>query len=105
MIEFQYFDGCPNAKATLDSLLEIKSELGIADGEIRIVLVPDIESAKENRFQGSPTILVDGVDIYTDEAPTGFKYSCRVYTFEGNQTGKIPKAFIKEKLQLNQLHE
>lgn len=66
MIEFQYFEGCPNAKASLNNLLEIKDELNIGDDEIRVIQVPDMESAEKNRFQGSPTILIRGVDIYTD---------------------------------------
>lgn len=98
MIEFQYFDGCPNAKATLNSLMEVSDELGINENDISIVEVPDIESAEKSRFQGSPTILVNGVDIYTDSEPFGYNYSCRVYSFDGEQTGIIPKEYIKEKI-------
>ncbi len=98
MIEFQYFEGCPNAKATLDNLLEIRDDLNLSESDIRIVQVPDIVSAGENRFQGSPTILVRGIDIYTEARPEGFNYSCRVYSFAGEQTGIIPKDYIKEKI-------
>ena len=98
MIEFQYFEGCPNAKASLNNLLEVKDELHINDDEIRIIQVRDMESAEKNRFQGSPTILIQGVDIYTGSEPTGYNYSCRVYSFKGKQTGIIPKQFIKENI-------
>ena len=98
MIEFQYFEGCPNAKATLNNLLEVQDELNINDNEISVVKVPDTESAKKNRFQGSPTILIDGVDIYTDSEPTGYNYSCRIYYFQGNKTGIMPKQYIIEKI-------
>jgi hypothetical protein len=98
MIVFQYFEGCPNAKATLENLSEVRGDLSISDNGISIVEVPDIESAEKNRFQGSPTILVNGIDIYTDSEPVGHNYSCRVYSFGGKQTGIIPKEFIKEKI-------
>ena len=103
VIVFQYFEGCPNAKATLHNLREIQRELGISDNEITIVEVSDIESAEKNRFQGSPTILVDGIDIYTDTKPVGFNYSCRIYSFDRKQTGIIPKDFIREKIAKNRL--
>ena len=99
MIEFQYFSGCPNAKATLANLRKTLTELEVPDSALRITEVPDIESAKETRFQGSPTILVDGVDIYTGSKPVGYNYSCRVYSFDGRHTGIIPRSFIKQRLR------
>jgi hypothetical protein len=49
-------------------------------------------------IQGSPTILVNGKDIYTGEESVGFNYACRIYEFDGEQTGVIPKEFIRAKL-------
>lgn len=98
MITFQYFRGCPNARSTLDNLLEVRDELGIPETHIHLVEVPDPARAEEHRFQGSPTILVDGKDITTGKVPSGFSYTCRVYSFEGETTGAIPKEFIREKL-------
>jgi len=98
LITFQYFDGCPNAKATLENLLSLKAELGIPESEIELVEVPDPSLAEEFRFQGSPTILVNGRDIATGEEPYGFSYTCRVYFFDGTQTGVIPKEYIRRKL-------
>ena len=98
MITFQYFEGCPNAQETLDNLLGLKAELRIPGSEIELVEVPDPSRAEEFRFQGSPTILVNGLDITTGEEPSGFSYTCRVYSFGGTQTGVIPKEFIRRKL-------
>jgi hypothetical protein len=99
MIEFQFFDGCPNAKSTYENLIEVVKELNINRAEIRIVKVPDSESAERTNFQGSPTILVNGIDIYTELKPMGYNYSCRVYNFNNNQTGILSKQFIKERIQ------
>jgi len=98
LITFQYFDGCPNAQATLDNLLSVREELGIAESSVELVEVPDPAQAKAHRFQGSPTILVDGRDITTGEIPSGFEYTCRVYSFEGKATGVIPREFIRARL-------
>jgi len=98
MIEFQYFVGCPSAKTSLQNLVDVQHILNIDPNEISIMQLPDPESAEKNNFQGSPTILIDGVDIYTGSKPSGFNYSCRVYSFNGILSGVIPKEFIKEKI-------
>ena len=98
MIQFQHFDGCPNAQTTLDNLLSVSEELGIPESSIELVEVPDPAQAEEHRFQGSPTILVNGRDITTGEIPSGFHYTCRVYSFEGGSTGVIPREFIRARL-------
>lgn len=97
MIEFQYFDGCPNADKTLQNLKELIDEGTIKD-ELMIKEVPNIDAAKELNFQGSPTMLLDGVDIYTEKEPKGANYSCRVYVISYQQTGILPKEYIKKQI-------
>ncbi len=98
LITFQYFDGCPNARTTLDNLLSVKEELRIPDAAIELLEVPDPAQAEDHGFQGSPTILVDGKDITTGEVPSGFNYTCRVYSYEGESTGVIPRDIIRASL-------
>jgi hypothetical protein len=99
MIEFQFFDGCPNADDTLQNLREVMMEQHMNRDHLRITVIPDIESAKRFNFQGSLTILLDGKDITTGEWPSGFSYSCRIYFIDGEQTGYIPKKIIAAKLK------
>ena len=99
MITFQFFDGCPNSTKTLSNLKEVLVELDIPESEIEIIEVPGLQEAEKIRFQGSPTILIDGVDIYSLRIPEDYSYTCRVYNFEGNRTGVIPKDFIREKIR------
>ncbi|MCX6303338.1 MAG: alkylmercury lyase [Bacteroidetes bacterium] len=99
LIEFQYFNGCPNADSTLHNLREVMAEQGILETHLKMTEVTNIESAKALKFQGSPSILLDGRDIYTGDEPTDFSYACRLYRFGGEQTGVIPKEFIKAKLE------
>lgn len=98
LIEFQYFNGCPNADGTLQNLREVMEELGISNINLKLTEVPNLESAKTLSFQGSPTILLNGKDIYTGEEPMDFSYACRIYQFDGEQTGVISKEFIRAKL-------
>ena len=63
MIEFQFFEGCPNAAETLRNL-EVLSEEGLfPKSDLKITNVRGLDRAEELRFQGSPTVLVDGIDV------------------------------------------
>lgn len=97
MIVFQYKKDCSNAIETLKNLFSVRAELDIPYSEIKIQ-VSNSQSAEENNFQGSPTILIDGVDIYTGARPTENYYSCRLYSFGGVNTGILSSEFIKEKV-------
>ena len=61
--------------------------------------IKDISEAEALNFQGLPTVLYNGADIYTGEAPTSFSYTCRVYMFKGKQTGVLGMDFILNKLE------
>jgi thioredoxin family protein len=99
MISFQYFDGCPNATATLQNLRNVGAELGIPADQINVVQVDDPDEADRLGFAGSPSVLLDGVDIYTGEKPEVASFSCRVFTFGDEQTGVIPEWFLRDKLR------
>jgi hypothetical protein len=99
MIEFQYFNGCPNADSTLIHLKKVMKQLNIPTSELRMIEVSDIATAEKAAFQGSPTILVNGIDIYLDVKPASFNFSCRIYHFNEKQTGIIPKEFIFQKMK------
>jgi hypothetical protein len=98
MIEFQYFEGCPNFDTTLRNLKELISEGLISEKEVKITEVLDLVVAEQVCFQGSPTILVNGYDIYSGIIPKTANYSCRVYKFGNKRTGIIPKDYIKLKI-------
>ena len=71
-----YFDDCPNWEVT-DAHLSVLA-IEIPDLAITRQLVETPEEAERVGFRGSPSILVDGVDVFADpDAPVGL--SCRVY--------------------------
>ena len=71
-----YFDDCPNwleADGHLRALAAEHSEMVIERRPVETV-----EDAEATRFHGSPSIIVDGADLFANaEAPVGL--SCRVY--------------------------
>jgi len=75
-IALLYFDDCPNWEVVDERLSAIADER--ADLTVTRHLVETLEEAERVGFQGSPSILVDGVDVFADpEAGVGL--SCRVY--------------------------
>ena len=83
IIEVLYFDGCPHHALTMDAVREAVARVG-ADAELREVEVRDAEDARRLRFLGSPTILVDGVDIEPNaRTSTDYAMSCRIYGASG----------------------
>lgn len=54
------------------------SELGMPDLAIRIRVIDSIAAASRNRFIGSPTVAVDGIDLFpAPDQPVGL--TCRIY--------------------------
>jgi len=99
MIEFQYFEGCPNAKETLNNLILLVEEGFLKKDEVKIAKIESPEDAQKLNFQGSPSILYNGIDIYTFEKPSNYTYNCRTYFINGKLTGVLPKEFIKERIE------
>ncbi len=79
-VELLYWPGCPSHDKALAELRSAMSELGHDPGAIGVrELITDADAERE-RFVGSPTIRVDGVDIDRSSAadhPIGL--ACRVY--------------------------
>jgi hypothetical protein len=79
-----YFDDCPNWKVAEQRLAVIAAE------RPAVVLtrnrVETVEEAERVGFHGSPSILVDGVDVFA-EPGAGVGLSCRVYRTPGGLAG------------------
>jgi hypothetical protein len=70
-----YFDGCPSWQTADARLAELAHEFDLTVTR-RQVTTP--EEAERVSFRGSPTILVDGRDVFAEgHEPGGL--SCRVY--------------------------
>ena len=72
-----YFDGCPNWELALARLRDALVAVGIAE-PVELVNVTEQEHAERIGFRGSPSVMVDGRDLFAGpDAPVGL--SCRVY--------------------------
>ena len=75
-ISLLYIDGCPNWKVADQRLASIASER--PDVVVTRHRVATMEEAERLGVHGSPSIVVDGVDVFA-EPGAGVGLSCRVY--------------------------
>lgn len=75
-IALLYFDDCPNWKIADERLAVIAVER--PDLTVSRHLVDTAQEAERVGFHGSPSILVDGVDVFAGPQD-GVGLSCRVY--------------------------
>jgi len=99
LVEIYYFDGCPNHEPALELVERTSRELGIQT-DVRLVAVPDLETARRVHFLGSPTIRVDGQDIdpHTPER-TDYALSCRLFQTESGNTGLPDPRWLRDALR------
>ncbi len=70
-----YFDGCPLWDTTARRLDELASELDLQVRRVRVVTDDDV---RRWSFRGSPTVVVDGRDLFAGgDEPVGM--ACRIY--------------------------
>lgn len=97
-VELLYFEGCPSYERFLPRLREVIAEAGGADGiELRRVESP--EAALAERFLGSPTIRVDGVDVEPGAGERDdFGLKCRLYRTPEGPRGTPPEEWVVQAL-------
>ncbi len=86
-----HFDGCPSWKTALAHLQALADE---HDLTITIEKVETPEAAERWSFRGSPTILVDGRDVFaTGDEPVGL--SCRIYQTPDGPAGSPTREQVR----------
>jgi hypothetical protein len=89
-----YFDGCASWQTADARLTELADELDLSITRQRVT---SPEHAKEIGFRGSPTILVDGRDVFAEgHEPAGL--SCRVYQTPDGAAGARALAQLRDVL-------
>ncbi len=82
-IQVLYFEGCPNHAPTVSLVREVITQLGLTTN-IEEVEVTGPNDAERQRFLGSPTVRVNGVDIEPRASTrTDYGVSCRLYDGSG----------------------
>jgi hypothetical protein len=96
-VELLYWDGCPShpeALALLRSILGDDAPIGVRE-------VVSEEQAAAEGFAGSPTIRVDGEDLFPIDDPPGL--NCRVYRLADGRYSPTPDPNeLRERLRSRQ---
>ena len=77
-VELLYFEGCPAYRKAERNLKDALARRGVR-AEVRMVEIGDDEDARRLRFPGSPTIRVDGRDLFPAGGRKDWRLACRVY--------------------------
>lgn len=97
-IELLYFDGCPGYEVLLPRLRAMQAELELP-GPVDLRRIETADQAERERFLGSPTVRVDGVDVEPGAADrTDFGLKCRLYREAGETSGLPPEQWIRDAL-------
>lgn len=97
-IRVLYFDGCPSYEPAVATVRQVVAEQNL-EAEIELVRVSSKEEAIAQRFFGSPTVQINGVDI--DELNALTKESdlcCRLYNLAGSLRGQPSREMIRTAL-------
>ncbi|MCW5935250.1 MAG: DUF2703 domain-containing protein [Fimbriimonadia bacterium] len=89
-VDFLYFPGCPSHEEALERLHDALAQEHIRVEPV-VYCIETEEEARQNRFLGSPTIRVNGVDIdpaFSEE--TSFRLTCRLYLREDGRPSPLP---------------
>ena len=87
-IELLYWEECPSYDLALQRLREALAERQVAES-VRLIEVTTEQQAEALRFPGSPTIRIDGQDLFpTPDGPYGL--TCRVYHADDGRVTPLP---------------
>jgi hypothetical protein len=96
-IELLYFDDCPNWINAKETLIETLNKLGVSL-PIKRIAVETQEDAIRYKFTGSPTVRIDGDDLFpTDQE--NFAIGCRMYLTPEGYKGWPTEEMFLEKLR------
>ena len=94
MIEILYFDGCPNHDGLEARVRSVLAAAGIDESITHRRIDSDVQAQAE-RFLGSPTLRVNGVDVDPTAATRAmYRRLCRVHATDDGLRGTPPDAWI-----------
>ena len=96
-VEVLYFDGCPTYKTAEKTLREVLAGEGI-ETKVELIAVNTDQEARRLRFPGSPTIRVNGDDLFPVSEREDWRLGCRVYATPEGLRGSPTTEMFKEAL-------
>ena len=95
-VELLHIVGCPNTDVAEANARAALDALGFRAVPVELVTIRTEAEAVSTRFGGSPTILVDGVDLFPTQPVRSL--ACRVYATERGYAGAPTPSQIEEAL-------
>lgn len=95
-IELLYFSDCPSWKETIDDLKDVLNEMGLTVN-ISLTLVETNADAEKLKFPGSPTVRLNGQDLFP-ENQSNFALQCRIYQTPDGLKGTPSKEMVREQI-------
>ena len=96
-IELLYIDGCPSWQTGLEKL-KTALQMEKLDYPVELVKVKDDSEAARLKFLGSPSIRINGQDLWPEEREP-YSLSCRVYITPEGMKGWASVEMLREKLK------
>jgi hypothetical protein len=89
-VQLLWWPGCPSYDRALSDLRAAVGELGLDADSVEVVRIDSEEDAVRERFAGSPTFRVDGVELLTPgpDEPRGL--TCRLYRLRDGRASPTP---------------
>lgn len=87
-MELLWWEGCPSTEPARELLGQVLDEEGLDPGSIEMREVRTEEDAERERFVGSPTIRIGGVEVAPEDEPAGL--TCRVYKLSDGRVSPTP---------------
>jgi hypothetical protein len=96
-VQILYFEGCPTYLQAEETLRKVLAEESI-EVRVELVAVNTDEEAQEIRFPGSPTIRVDGEDLFPVPDRSQYALGCRMYATPEGLRGSPTAEMMHEAL-------
>ena len=92
-----YFDGCPTYEPAQQALKQALLEENI-EAQVQLIAVNTNEEARRIQFPGSPTVRVNGRDLFPATEHESWGLGCRMYATPEGLRGTPTVAKLREAL-------
>jgi hypothetical protein len=89
-IELLCWQGCESHPAALRMVQDAVAQLGLVDVSVTARYIESHEEAVAERFVGSPTIRIDGVDMVPASEYEHYGLTCRLYRLRDGRYSPTP---------------
>jgi hypothetical protein len=97
LVELLYFDGCPGIDRVLPVVAPLAEAVAARVVQRRVEPLPEADA---QRFLGSPTVRVDGVDVEPGaEQRSDYGLKCRLYQTAAGLIGVPEEEWVRDALQ------